>query len=91
MSINKITQPIEALQQSTLQNQKLLSDASEELRIAWRRLQGDYLGQGAEEADMQYQILAKQIVIFQQELERLVQFCSSELEVVKERSKINAT
>ena len=91
MSLNKITQPLEALHQSSSQSQKLLNETAEELRLMWRRLQEDYMGQGAEEADMQYQVLAQQVLLYQQELERLTKFCSDELEVVKERNTINAT
>ena len=91
MSIDKITLPLEALHQSSIHSHKLLNDTSEELRLLWRRLQDDYMGQGAEEADMQYQVLAQQVLTFQQEIERLMQFCIGELELAKERDRTNAT
>ncbi|KDM89866.1 hypothetical protein [Photobacterium galatheae] len=70
---------------------KNLEQAYHELHIAWAGLKESYEGQGAEEADMQFQLLAGQVSEYQHTLEKLMMQCSREIAELKEKGEAHAT
>ncbi len=82
---------VETLDTHSQRSLKNLEQAYHELRTSWTVLQESYQGQGAEEADMQFQILAGQVLEYQQVLEKLMMQCSRDASELKERGDAHAT
>ncbi|MEZ9543141.1 hypothetical protein AB4209_14475 [Vibrio sp. 10N.286.48.C11] len=82
---------LETLEQRSQRNLKNLEQAYHELHVAWVVLKESYEGQGAEEADMQFQVLAGQVTEYQQVLEKLMIQCSQNIAELKEGGEAHAT
>lgn len=82
---------LEALDLRLQRSLKTLEQAYHELQVTWVTLQEHYEGQGAEEADIHFQVLVGQITEYQHSLEKLMMQCSSEITEVKERGEAHAT
>ncbi|OLQ85146.1 hypothetical protein BIY21_19340 [Vibrio ponticus] len=82
---------LETLEQRSQRSLKNLEQAHHELHVAWVVLKESYEGQGAEEADMQFQVLAGQFSEYQHLLEQLIMECAQEIAELKERGEAHAT
>lgn len=82
---------LEMLELQSQRNLKKLEQAFNELLVAWTALKESYEGQGAEEADMQFQVLSNQLSEYQHTVEKLMMQCSKEIAERKERGEAHAT
>ncbi|MCG3865646.1 MULTISPECIES: hypothetical protein [unclassified Photobacterium] len=82
---------LETLELQSQRNLKKLEQAFNELLVAWTVLKESYEGQGAEEADMQFQVLSNQLSEYQHTVEKLMMQCSKEIAERKERGEAHAT